>query len=126
MSIPRIPDNRAAALRAWARGDVALEAAVELLVRTLGGRLLDGPWIRRHASGGVWFDADLAGLDGGYLSGGERRILAVASSLASAAQPVDLRDAITGIDPAALKLVLDAQAHAGGATTRWPITLPSS
>lgn len=121
-----ITDARTVSLRAWAGGDVALEAAVELLVRPLGGRLLDGLWIRRHVSGGVWFDADLAALEGGYLSGGERRLLAIASSLASSDHPVDLRDAITGIDPAALQLVLEALAHAGGAATVWPIARPSS
>lgn len=89
------------------RGDVALEAAIELLIGAAHGRLLEGPWARRHVSGGVWFDADLAALEGGYLSGGERRLLAIASSLASSDHPVDLRDAIAGLDPAALQLVLE-------------------
>lgn len=106
--------DRAAAMRAWAAGDLALEAAVEILIRSLDGRLLDGPWVRLNSSGGIWFDPTVAGREGGYLSGGERRVLAVASSLASSDHPVDLRDAITGIDPEALNVLLDALAHAGG------------
>ncbi|MGW8483580.1 hypothetical protein ACWGJP_10600 [Microbacterium sp. NPDC055903] len=119
-------DPRAAALRAWAEGDLALEAAVALLIEGARGRLLDGPWVRRHVSGGVWFDADLAALEGGYLSGGERRLLAIASSLASSDHPVDLGDAITGLDPATLQLVLEVLAHAGSAATGWPIARASS
>jgi hypothetical protein len=46
-------DPRAVALRAWAEGDVAQEAAVNLLIGAAGARLLGGPWVRRHASGGT-------------------------------------------------------------------------
>lgn len=105
---------RAAALRTWADGDLALEGAVELLIRALRGRLLDGPWIRSHDYGSFWFDADSATQEDGVLSGGERRVLAVAASLASSDHPVDLRDALTGLDLESLVIVLDALAHVSG------------
>lgn len=103
--------DRADGLRAWARGLLPLEAAVELLVCSHGGRLLDGPWIRRD-EGGPWFDAAL--VDGGaVLSGGERRVLDIAVSLAGG-PPVSLDDVLTGLDGPTLDLVLAALAHAGG------------
>lgn len=109
-----MPDlTTADALRAWARCDLALEAAVELLADAVGGRLLHGPWVCRDEHGLLWFDPDVAAAEGGYLSGGERRVLAIASSLASAEHPVDLNDAVTGIDREALRCVLKALAHAG-------------
>lgn len=110
-----MPDlTTAEALRAWARGLLPLEAAVELLAGAVGGRLLHGPWIRRDEHGRHWFDPDVAAAEGGYLSGGERRVLAIAASLASAEHPVELNDAVTGIDRQALRCVLQALAHAGG------------
>lgn len=107
-------DDRAGALRRWARGDLALEAAVELLTTTLGGRLLDGPWIRQDGTGGFWFDPDVAAAEAGVLSSGERRVLEIATSLVSPEHPVDLGDAITGLDPHVLDAVLRALGHAGG------------
>lgn len=110
-----MPDlTTADALRAWARGLLTLEAAVELLADAVGGRLLHGPWVRRDEHGRHWFDPDVAAAESGYLSGGERRVLAIASSLASAEHPVDLNDAVTGIDGQALRCLLNALAHAGG------------
>ncbi len=107
-------DPRADALRQWARGDLALEAASELLITALTGRLLGGPWIHRSDDHGFWFDPELAAAEGGVLSGGERRVLHIAMSLASSDHPVDLSDAITGIDGDALGHVLAALAHTGG------------
>ncbi|MWV32057.1 hypothetical protein [Rathayibacter iranicus] len=89
-------------LRNWASGDLALEAAIELLIRFNRGQLLSGPWIRRNTVGGFWFDAEMALSECGHLSGGERRVLAIVCSLASGDHPVDLGDAITGIDHDAL------------------------
>ncbi|WP_260683265.1 hypothetical protein [Brevibacterium casei] len=39
-------------------------------------------------------------------------MLAIAASLASTDHPVDLGGVITGLDPSALRLVLEALAHA--------------
>lgn len=49
-------------------------------------------------------------------------MLAIAPSLANAVHPVDLSDAVTGLDPDALRCVLDALACTGGhsATTDAP------
>lgn len=107
--------DRLGALRAWARGDLALEAAVELLTAGLDGRLLGGPWIRRDAASRYWFDSETAAAERGVLSGGEKRVLAIAMSLASSYHRVDLSDAICGLDSDALDAVLEALAHAGGA-----------
>lgn len=105
--------DRLEALRSWARGLLALEAAVELLATGLNGWLLSGPWVRQEETGGTWFDPDTAAVETGALSGGERRVLAIATSLAGPEHPVDLSDAITGLDPHALDAVLDALALAG-------------
>jgi hypothetical protein len=86
-------------LRHWADGVPAQLAAVEMLVSFGVGRLVDGPWVRPGGFGSFWFDPDVAAEAGGHLSGGERRALAIASSLASAVHPVDLSDAVTGLDP---------------------------
>jgi ABC-type glutathione transport system ATPase component len=120
--IPERLRRRAAGLRHWADGVPAQLAAVELLVSFGAGRLVDGPWVRPGGFGSFWFDPDVAAEAGGHLSGGERRVLAIASSLASAVHPVDLSDAVTGLDPDALRCVLDALACAGGhsATTDAP------
>lgn len=109
--------STAAGLRHWAAGVLPLEAAVELLIGALGGRLLDGPWVRQGAAHAAWLDPEIAAIEGGVLSGGERRVLAIVTSLASSDHPVDLGDAITGLDPHALRLVLQAVSHAGGDPT---------
>lgn len=112
----RAQDERAGHLRTWARGNLALEAAVELLIGALDGRLLDGPWILRDARDHWYFHAKHIESGSGYLSGGERRVLAIAASLADSNRPIDLGDAITGLDPDALRVVLAALTHAGGGT----------
>lgn len=106
--------NNIAELRRWANGSRPAEAAVELIVSALDGRLLDGPWIRTDDQGRTWFDPDTATAEAGYLSGGEQRVLSIATSLVSDDHPVDLGDAITGLDLGELRLVLKALAHAGG------------
>lgn len=105
---------RDTALRAWASGDLALEAAVELVVTAVSGRQLDGPWVRGDAAGRLRFDPDRAATELGGLSRGERRVLRLAMSLASADHLVDLSDATTGLDPDAVRWVLEVLAHAGG------------
>lgn len=106
--------NIAAGLRDWAHGMYTLQAAAELLIR-FGPPLLTGPWVEhdpdrdRH-----WFNAQRVAEDSGYLSGGERRVLRIAASLADPEATVDLSDALSGLDRQHLALVLAAVAHAGG------------
>lgn len=61
------------------------------------------------------WDAATTALTAGELpcSGGERRILTLAASLA-AGIPVDLRDAVTGIDQHNIHRLLNAIRHASG------------
>ena len=106
-----------AGLRAWARGVYATEAAVELLVRFQGGRFAQPgqPWIMPDTDEGwYWLEPDhLTGLGAACLSGGERRLLAIVASLTGGA-PVDLGDALAGLDRDTVTLVLAAVAHASG------------
>lgn len=99
-------------LRRWAKGVYTTEAAAELLIRAMGGRLLSGPWVRQE--GDLWvFDTDAT--DGaGYLSGGERRVLRIAASLADDDHQVSLSEVVPGLDAPSLDLVVAAVAHAGG------------
>lgn len=113
------------ALRAHARGIYALEAAAELLIE-------QRTWLRRNdftaafvSMGHGWrTDVELAHMDwkaaitalnnGGLpCSGGEGRMLRLAASLADGI-PVDLRDAVTGIDANNVTLVNKAILHASG------------
>jgi hypothetical protein len=109
------PDT-VAGLRAWARGLYASEAAVELLVRSHGGRFAEAgnPWIGTDDSGWSWLEPDqLTGTATAGLSGGERRLLAIVGSLAGGL-PVDLSDTLSGLDRDAIALVCAAIAHASG------------
>lgn len=112
-------DASVAGLRSWARGVYAVEAAVEVLARYAGGRFArpGWPWVVTDASpagSGYWLDADaLAPVEVAGFSGGERRLLAVVGSLAGGA-PVDLSEALPGLDRASVALVLAAIAHAAG------------
>ena len=111
----------AAALSRSARGVYAQEAAVRLLVehehwplRLMGEALVD-----TETEGGVVFAAvrwpDVVGALESRLvaSGGERRVLLVAASLGGGV-PVDLGDAVSGLDRENLHLVLAALSHANG------------
>lgn len=112
-------------LRDWAKGIYTIEAAVELLIRFQGGRFASpgDPWIvspREERRGNMqsrhWLDVDQLTAEaaaGAVLSGGERRVLALAASIAGGS-PVDLSDAVSGLDRETLDLVLAAIAHAGG------------
>lgn len=51
-------------------------------------------------------------MENGLLCGGEQRVLAISASLAISDHPVDLRDAITGLDAESAAIVLAALAHA--------------
>jgi hypothetical protein len=121
----RIPARLPAALRAHAAGVYAGEAATELLIA-------HHSWLRRsdfltrfvHTSPGpadgapvaaVDWPAAITALDTGCLpcSSGESRILKIVASLAEGI-PVDLRDALTGLDATNLDLVAQAVRRAGG------------
>jgi hypothetical protein len=106
--------NLVEGLREWARGMYPLEAAVELLIR-FGAPLLTGPWVEYDAGRDrYWFSAERVRVESGCLSGGERRMLRIAASLADPEVTVDLSDALSGLDREHLALVLAAVAHAGG------------
>lgn len=130
MDIEDLPrDELAAALRLWARGYYAIEAAVELLVR-------HGVWLHRKdfrdaAVNGLddtygpplayadWAAATAA-LDAGRLpcTGSEAGMLRIMCSLAERI-PVHLGDALTGLDDRNRALVSAAVQHAGGDRTAW-------
>ncbi|PRZ39651.1 hypothetical protein CLV47_11815 [Antricoccus suffuscus] len=112
-------DTVADSLRAWARGNYALEAAAEMVIRAASGRYADPgqPWITaKHQSGGgdrYMLDVDaITDQNIGALSGGEQRVLRIVASLAGGA-PVRLDD-VAGLDRGTLDLALAAIAHAGG------------
>jgi hypothetical protein len=113
------------ALRAHAQGIYSLEASAELLIH-------HRTWLRRNdfttafisTGRGLLTDAKLAHVDWqaaitaintGALpcSSGEGQILRVAASLADGI-PVDLRDAVTGIDTDNITLINRAILHASG------------
>jgi hypothetical protein len=113
------------ALRAWAKGLFSTEAAVELLIR-------HGSWLYREdfleiaveSGRGITSDAVMAAVDfeaaaraleSGALpcSGGEGRVLRIAASIAGGV-PVDLREAVTGLDESNAVLAAAAVLHAAG------------
>ena len=107
-----------AALRAGAEGLYALEAATGLIIA-------HGTWLARgdfgcfihHGAGtaAIDWEAAIDALDAGRLpsSGGERRMLRLAGSLADRA-PVSLGEAVTGIDERNVGLLVMAIRHASG------------
>ena len=119
-------DDLAAALRACAAGLYPLEAGVALLI-TNGTFLHRDDFANRFIEHGtsisdgttpmaaIDWEAAITALQSGELpcSGGERRILQLAASLANGV-PVDLRDAVTGLDDRNTALLLTAIRHATG------------
>ena len=110
-----------AALRACASGIYALEAGTELLIA-------NGTFLRRSDFTGrfvlhgqndglaaIDWETAITALTSGELpcSGGEQRILKLAASLA-AGIPVDLNDAVTGLDPHNSRLLVAAVLRASG------------
>jgi hypothetical protein len=107
-----------AELRAGAAGIYSLEAAAGLIIA-------HGTWLTRddftclikHGTGiaAIDWEAAARALETGSLpcSGGERRMLTLASSLAGQA-PVILGDAIPGIDDRNVGLLVQAVIHASG------------
>ena len=116
-------DHLATALRNCAAGLLPLEAGTELIIAN--GTFLHrddftGRFIDHGTSGGtpmaaIDWDAAIAALTAGSLpcSGGERRILQLAASLA-AGTPASLRDTVTGLDQDNAARLLTAIRHAAG------------
>jgi hypothetical protein len=119
-------DDLTAALRACAAGLYPHEAGVALLVAN-GTFLHRGDFTSRFITAGtsisdgttlmaaIDWDAAITALHAGELpcSGGERRVLELSSSLAGGI-PVDLRDAVTGLDDANITRLVTAILHASG------------
>ena len=108
-------------LRAWARGIYPDEAGVELLIghasflhrADFTSRFISIPGNGAGLAAIDW-PAAIAALDGSLpCSGGENRMLRLAASLA-AGIPVNLRDALTGIDGRGTQLMVQAVLHASG------------
>ena len=119
------PDRLPAALRAHAAGLHGAEAAIELLISHrlwlhrndfVDNYIATGPGLTNPTSmAWVAWPTAITALETGALvcSSSEARMLRIAASLA-AGLPLDLGDAITGLDAANLDLVVQAIAHAGG------------
>ena len=111
----------AEALMRSAKGLLAQEAGVRLLVEhgLWPARLAQEGLVATATEGGLiyaevrWDEAVEALTTRLVASGGERRVLLVAASLAGGV-PVDLSDAVSGLDRANLSLVLAALSHANG------------
>jgi hypothetical protein len=122
----------AAALRACPGGLYPAEAAAELLIShaswlcrddfrdgyvDIGTSITDGitAMAAMAAMAAIDWPAAITALDEGGLpaSGGERRVLRLAASLADGI-PVDLRDAFTGMDTANADRAVRAMLHASG------------
>jgi hypothetical protein len=119
-------DDLTAALRACAAGFYPLEAGTGLLIAN-GTFLHRDDFTSRFVSAGtsisdgttlmaaIDWDAAIAALHADELpcSGGERRVLELSSSLAVGI-PVDLRDAVTGLDDGNISRLVTAILHASG------------
>ena len=122
------------ALRAGAAGLYCAEAGAELQIRQRSwlSRSDFAPFIVIAAAAGgqpataaVDWEAAITALDGGVLpcSSGERRMLRLAASIAGGI-PVDLAEALTGLDRAGITAAASAVLHAGG-HRGVTVTLPS-
>lgn len=100
------------ALRAWANGIYATEAGVELLINTGFAVSENSPWITWS---GQYAAIDVEALldHSGVWSGGEKRVVRIAASLLGG-PPVDLSEALPGLDRRMMSEVLAALAHANG------------
>lgn len=127
------PATLAAALRAHAQGLYCLEAAADLLIAQswLDRADFTSQFVRVHRDthGGRpaatvdWPAVVTAPGASLPCSGGERRMLRITASLADGI-PVDLREALTGLDQRNLDLLVTAIRHACGqrpaAGAPWP------
>jgi hypothetical protein len=119
-------DDLAAALRACAAGLYPLEAGTALLIAN-GTFLRRDDFTSRFIQHGtsisdgttlmaaIDWDAVITALHVGELpcSGGERRVLELSASLAGGI-PVDLREAVTGLDDGNIARLVTAVLHASG------------
>lgn len=104
-------------LRACAKGRHSVAAATELLIRSFGGRFAKpgNRWvIHEDQQPHYWINFEEIPDNVGGLSGGERRLLMIAASIADVGVEVNLGDYLPGLDRKILNLVLAAVAHAGG------------
>lgn len=104
-------------LRTWAKGSYPLVAATELLLRAFNGVFAKpgNPWIiQEEGYANVWINFEAIPDNLGGTSGGERRLLMLAASLADVGVEVNLGDYLPGLDRANLNLFLAAAAHAAG------------
>ena len=116
-------NDLAAALRARAAGFCPAEAGVALLISNetflhrddFTSRFIQHGTTCSTPMAAVDWDGAITALQAGELpcSGGERRILLLAASLA-ADTPVGLGDTVTGIDDANISRLLTAIRHAAG------------
>lgn len=112
-----------AALRAWAKGLLTCEAAVELVIGHRSWLVRDDflgyvelcRGFHGEAMAAIDWQAAWTALEDGHLpcSSGERQILRVAASIAEGV-PVDLRDLVTGLDAVNGVRVAGAVLAAGG------------
>jgi len=96
-----------------AKGTYPTEAAAVIITRALNGRLITklAPAIDDQPTEDMAFiNWNIAVCDG-LLSGGERRLVAIAASLATRRQ-INLAEDLTGLDDTNASIVLDALAHA--------------
>jgi hypothetical protein len=119
-------DDLTAALRACAAGLYPLEAGTALLIANgtfphrddFTSRFITVATSISDATtpmAAIDWDAAITALHAGELpcSGGERRILQLSASLADGI-PVDLRDAVTGLDEGNIARLITAILHASG------------
>ena len=109
-------------LRLWAKGLYPLEAGTELLIRGFGGRFASPgmSWIKEFDDeSGYWIDFEEIEPTSGMLSGGERRFLLLAASIAEGVE-VKVGDVISGLDVGNVRLVLAAIAHGAGMKELYP------
>jgi hypothetical protein len=124
------PDSIAAALRNHAEGSYCLAAAAELLITQSWLHRADftSRFITLHRAPGngtpiaiIDWPAAITALGTSLpCSGGEQRMLRITASLAGGI-PVDLRDAITGLDDRSIGLLIKAVLHASGTRQLPPI-----
>ena len=122
--VPQPEPGIASAVRAAASGPYPLEAACELLTSTgwlhrddftrfvsTGTSLTDGVTELAH----IDWQSVISSRDAGLLpcGSGENRILRLAASIA-AGIPVDLNEALCGLDHSSIALVVRAVRHANG------------